>query len=97
MEESLKERQENELEVLQAIFMGDFRDLNDENKVICMEAWQIYSCFVTCIVYIIWGIEFKSHIAYIFSFDFCFLVFSSKASHLAVQKLAKLVIWYDLC
>ena len=54
MEESLKERQENELEVLQAIFMGDFRDLNDENKVICMDAWQIYSCFVTCIVYIIW-------------------------------------------
>ena len=51
--------------------------------------------YMYCIYYM--GIEFKGHIAYIFSFDFCFLVFSSKASHLAVQKLAKLVIWYDLC
>ena len=42
MEESLKERLENELEVLQAIFMDDFRDLNDGNEVI----WKLgkYHC-----------------------------------------------------
>jgi hypothetical protein len=33
MGESLKERQENELEALQAIFMDDFCDLNEGNKV----------------------------------------------------------------
>ena len=33
MGESLKERQENELEALQAIFMDDFCDLNNGDKV----------------------------------------------------------------
>lgn len=33
MGESLKERQENEVEVLRAIFMDDFLDLNAGNKV----------------------------------------------------------------
>ncbi|XP_028409017.1 eIF-2-alpha kinase GCN2-like [Dendronephthya gigantea] len=32
MGDSLKERQENEVEVLRAIFMDDFRDLNEGNK-----------------------------------------------------------------
>lgn len=31
MAESLKERQENELEAIQAIFMDDFRDLRDQS------------------------------------------------------------------
>jgi hypothetical protein len=34
MGESLKERQQNELEALQAIFMDDFCDLSKGNKVL---------------------------------------------------------------
>ncbi len=37
MGESLRERQENELEALQAIFMGDFCDVNEGNKVLSFE------------------------------------------------------------
>ena len=56
MEESLKERQENELEVLQAIFMDDFCDLNDGNKVI----WKLskpvkYVLASLHVLYILYG------------------------------------------
>ena len=56
MEESLKERQENELEVLQAIFMDDFCDLNDGNKVIWKHGEYIRaSLHVLCILYGEWN------------------------------------------
>ena len=53
MEESLKERLENELEVLQAIFMDDFRHLNDGNEVI----WKLgkYIRASLHVLYILYG------------------------------------------
>ena len=50
MGESLKERQENELEAMQAIFMEDFRDLNKGNKVFLNLA-NLLNMFVLCYIH----------------------------------------------